>query len=245
MIICHSKKFIFVHIPKAAGMTITKLLMPILTKGDLVISGPSLKILDRPLISDFFEKVRLNQFPYSSILKKKFKLINLEKHSTSLEISSVVGKNIWTNYYKFSFVRNPYDRCVSAFFWMKKNQGRNLRNKNFKRLVQKISSFPDFNYFIKSVEFEQIRKENFLKPMVDYIYDSQNQLIVDYVGKFENVSKELEKLSLHFNLNNDYQTIHVNESRRKKNYRDYYTNDAQRIVKLAYDSDIRCFGYKF
>ena len=226
-------------------MTVTKLLKPILGKGDIVVSGSYIELVGRPLLSHFLNKARSNQFPYGSIFRKSFKIINLKKHSTSLEIRSVFGKNIWNDYYMFSFVRNPYDRCVSAFFWMKNNQGKGFRNKSLGNLVKKISSFPDFNYFIKSVEFEQIRKEHFLKPMVDYIYDSENQLIVDYVGRFEDFSEELERLSFDFNLSTDYRSIHVNRSRRQKSYRNYYTSDTQKIVQLAYNSDIREFGYKF
>lgn len=239
------QKIIFVHIPKTGGMTITKFLISILSNGDIFIAGPYLKICDRPLISDFLHKASSNQLLYNSFISKKFKTINLKKHSTSLEIRSVTGERIWKDYYKFSFARNPYDRYVSAFFWMKKNQGENLRNASVKELVQKIASFSDFSKFIQSDEFNQIREKNLLKPMVDYIHDSQDKLIIDYIGRFENFPKELEKLSFDFNLNSDYKNTHINKSKRYASYRDYYASDIRRIVQLAYDRDIKYFGYEF
>jgi hypothetical protein len=37
------------------------------------------------------------------------------KHITARELRQIVGHRIWDEYYKFSFVRNPYDKLLSEY----------------------------------------------------------------------------------------------------------------------------------
>lgn len=85
MIISHKYKFIFVHVPKTAGISIETALLPALDKNDVV-----------SLSSDVFR-------PH---------IYGLYLHSTINTIAKHVDVN---NYYKFCFVRNSWDRHVSLF----------------------------------------------------------------------------------------------------------------------------------
>ena len=43
-------------------------------------------------------------------------------HSTCSEIKKYIGDDTWNEYYKFSFVRHPFDRLVSFYHFHKSNQ---------------------------------------------------------------------------------------------------------------------------
>lgn len=94
MIICHSRKFIFIHIHKTGGTSVERALDPHLAWNDLILGG-----------SPFGEKI---QQPYA----KKF---GLNKHSSVAEIEAVCGSGILDEYFVFSVVRNPLTRLCSMY----------------------------------------------------------------------------------------------------------------------------------
>ncbi len=97
MIICHSRKFIFIHIHKTGGTSIERALDPHLAWNDLILGG-----------SPFGEKI---QQPYA----KKF---GLNKHSTVADIAAICGNDLIENYYTFSLVRNPLSRMCSLYNYL-------------------------------------------------------------------------------------------------------------------------------
>jgi hypothetical protein len=94
MIICHSRKFIFVHIHKTGGTSIERALDPHLEWNDLILGG-----------SPFGERI---QQAYS----KKF---GLAKHSTVADIERICGRSMVADYYVFSLVRHPLSRICSMY----------------------------------------------------------------------------------------------------------------------------------
>jgi hypothetical protein len=242
MIISHSKKFIFVHISKCGGMTITNELTKILGKGDLIISGPNPIIVGKPIST-----LALRSMRHSPLLSRFFRrdyLFSLKKHSTALDICNVLGKSMWEQYYKFCVARNPYDRLVSAFFWIKKNRGIGLKNKKLKLIAQKVSQVTSFSDFIKSDEFFELARENFLIPISVQIFDETGYCMVDDIVKLESLSSSIQKISL-FEDSRVFDKARKNISNRERDYRIYYDREARNIVTQIYKSDIDLLGYEF
>lgn len=242
MIISYSKQFIFIHIAKCGGMTITNQLSETLNTGDLIISGPNPIIVNKPRLNSLLKKVgRSNLLKYFFY---KHYLFSLEKHSSALKILKAIGEKRWKEYYKFSVVRNPFDRCVSAFFWIKKNKGFGLKDKEFQKNVLKACQFSEFSDFIKSHEFIEITKQNFLAPASNQISDMNMNFIIDDIAKLENLYNDLEKNKL-FSNTKLLKSRYDNSSKRSKNYRIYYDKLAKDIVAETYKNDLDLFDYKF
>jgi len=94
MIINHSYRFIFLHVPKTAGTSITSWLSQFTSWNDIELGGTA-----------YGEAMQ-------EVYGKRFKLY---KHSPAQQVKRVVRDEIWEGYFKFGVVRNPFDRLVSAY----------------------------------------------------------------------------------------------------------------------------------
>jgi hypothetical protein len=167
MIISNSHKFIFIHILKTAGTTITLALDSFLRWNDIALGGTS-----------FGEKLNV-------LYKERFGLL---KHSTALQIKGVVGEAVWSSYFSFTFVRHPYTRMVSFYIWLEQSIARASSD-------AALWSWPTTQAFLESRSFSDfIRNEKFLRsmaarPQIEWLEDSEGRRIVDFVGRFENLEE--------------------------------------------------------
>jgi hypothetical protein len=97
MIICDKEKFIFIHIPKNSGTTMTELLQ---------------KTYEDTKLLMFCERDGIN--------------IGIDKmHLYHKVIDKFIPKNILDKYIKFCIIRNPYDKLYSAWNFIKERHGYN------------------------------------------------------------------------------------------------------------------------
>lgn len=99
MIVNNSRRFIFVHVPKAAGTSVTHELSRFTTFRDLEVGG-----------SKYGEQLQ-------NLYASRF---DLRKHSTGAEIRAKAGPEVWRGFFVFGFVRNPYARAYSLWKFMRK-----------------------------------------------------------------------------------------------------------------------------
>jgi chondroitin 4-sulfotransferase 11 len=202
MPISHKHKCIFVHIPKTSG---TSLEAALGMHGDVDFVGTA------PYV---------NQYPNFDCLFGK----GLQ-HWTALQIKNEI-KN-YDDYFKFTFVRNPWDRAVSAIIFnggFDKNLDLNLTKMEFKERIHTLDmTTPHF------------------KPQLDYITD-RDTLLVDFIGRFENLVKDTKRISEKISF--DIPLKHLMKSKHK-HYTEYYDDEARAIVAELYAKDIEYFGYKF
>lgn len=146
----------------------------------------------------------------------------------------------WNHYFKFSFVRNPWDRMVSL-----------KRFGNFYGINFKNNKIDMSNYFKKFPQIEvdpksKVHNDKF-HPIANAVYLNILNVDLDFIGRFENINEDFEfvcecigaSTSL-LPLKND--TAHQSQH---KHYTEYYDDETREIVSEKYAKDIKYFGYKF
>lgn len=161
-------------------------------------------------------------------------------HATYNYYTKVFNPNEISTYFKFTFVRNPWDRLVSAYFFLKKGGFNNKDKEWFDKELSQYSTFEEF--IIKWLSKENIEKWHHFRPQCSYICDYMGEIKVDYIGYLENINNDFEfiknKLGLKVDLPNNNKSEHAS-------YKKYYTLETQKIVSEIYDQDIKMFGYTF
>ena len=113
MLVSHTKQFIFIHIYKTAGTSVMDVIRPYARLVD------RLAYTNRFTIKFFKIVSRLLGLPYDGM--KSF--TGLRKHAKADEIREKLGEEMYDSYFKFVFVRNPFDFLVSLFFYIKQAKG--------------------------------------------------------------------------------------------------------------------------
>ena len=140
----------------------------------------------------------------------------------------IKGKEIYSenwDYLKFSFVRNPWDRVVSIYQYYK--HGTEPENWEF-RTDDKILE-PTFKEFIFGVRNESHRLYSLVGlPQKDWLFDQDGNQLVDFIGRFEKYSDDVNKLFQKIGCNK--QIGHARKSKRGP-YRDYYDDETRNIIR--------------
>lgn len=228
--ISNKHKTIFVHIPKVAGQSIEVMYL-----NDLGLTWNQRGVL---------------------LLRKKKLFEKGPKRLAHLTAKQYVDLNYidqksFNEYFKFSFVRNPFSRTYSYYKYLG---------------YSNVCSFEYFIEFILTKGFKQ--NHFFFLTQTAYLYDSNGKLLVDFVGKFENLKEDIQKVAKNSGLKN--QTLpFVNKSKGEmkrglgklkspkiwfnlstsntifKDYRKAYNEKTIKIVNNLYQEDLNNFGYDF
>ena len=130
----------------------------------------------------------------------------------------------------FTVVRNPLDRLVSHFCYIKtKNSHYYKKHPNFKSL--QYANFDDYIYLCES------DYKFYLKPQCEFICDNNDNILVEHILKFENLQNDFNKFW-------DLKLLHINKSDRKKDWRSYYNSKTFEITCDYYNRDIKLFNYE-
>lgn len=148
------------------------------------------------------------------------------------------------SFFKFSFVRNPWDRLVSKYFYYK--AGCKKEDVNSLKLFDKIDDFDD--YIVKIYENFNNIQNNYPSHLLCNHFKTQSSFItsqkykLDFLGKFENFNFDLKKIGNIFNVQKSIPYLNFTNH---KNYQSYYNKKTKKIVEELYEEDIKNFDYKF
>ncbi len=139
------------------------------------------------------------------------------------------------DYYKFSFVRNPWDRFVSGYHYVCQRRPE----------ITEVSSHGTFAEFVHafSQEPDKFLKIRYFQPQHIYLTDSSGEMPIDFVGRFERFDEDLKVALKQIGMRRAL-VRHRKQSKRT-DYRDYYDQETQDIVGRVYAKDVDLFSYKF
>jgi len=136
-----------------------------------------------------------------------------------------------SNYFKFTFIRNPWDRFVSIYHY--------LLNTTF-CFKDKI----DINEFARTIF---LTKNNHCKwhclPQYFHLLDEYNNLNIDFIGRFENLQQDFNFVC--DKIRTPQQQLPHENATNHKHYTEYYDDETKQIVSEKYAKDIEYFGYEF
>jgi len=159
-------------------------------------------------------------------------------HFKYLLKEKLISKEFFNNSFKFSFVRNPWDRLVSLYFYFKKYSYNGInRFETFDIFINYI-----YNNKISSIGGYNVKGFSQCNPQTDWIL-LNNKKITNFIGKFENLDNDYDKLCKILNLSK-LKLLHSNRSNHL-NYKNYYNDYLKNIVKKIYLKDIEMFKYTF
>ena len=142
----------------------------------------------------------------------------------------------------FAFVRNPWDRLVSAFFYLNQGGMNASDRRDMKHYIKKYKG--DFKAFVKEAIAEGWALDQLhLKPQVDWICDNDGKLLTDYTGHFETLREDLQIISSKTGV--PFKKLEHRNKSKHKDFRNYYNAEMIEIVAKAYKEDICKFGYDF
>ena len=160
-----------------------------------------------------------------------------EGHRTAAFLRSIF-KDRFTEYFKFCFVRNPYDRLYSSYKFLERG-GVNIHDANaFQKHLIRYKDFEDF--VLHGLSYNLLDEIIHFTPQTIFICDQKDVILVDFIGRFENLEEDFMKLADKLSL--DIALPHLN-STNKISYRDIYTNEMMIKVKEIYKRDFDILGY--
>mgnify|MGYP001073672496 CR=1 FL=1 len=210
MLISYSHRFIFVHIYKVAGSSVRRALGEYAHDPNRLLANRLLRRLGMRITLPFH---RCKEFPV---------------HMQARDIREELPPKVYDRFYKFAFVRNPWDWQVSLYYFMLQNTW-HFQHK----LVGSVSGFDEYMEW-RVTEDKHLQK--------DFVTDENGIQIVDFVGRYERLSKDFLHVCRALNIRASLP--HVNKSSHG-DYRSYYNDRTKRMVEEHFGEDIEFFGYTF
>ena len=142
-----------------------------------------------------------------------------------------VSDSSWT----FGFVRNPWDRMVSAWKW---STGGKMSFRQF--VTTDIKDMDSKLLIVRPLHVMQIRQTQF-----KLLTDKNNDIgLLDHICKFENIDNEVKLIREKLGANTNQPVPHLRATSHK-HYKEYYTDDLVDSVAKEYEIDIRTFKYEY
>ncbi len=207
MIISHRHRFIFVAVPKTGTHSVRQALREHLGEEDLEQVGL------------FVNK----RFPFEELAKIRHGHLSLRQIRPYLQHPS------FEDYFKFAFVRNPFDRFVSYCAFMTREKG------NFSENPQGV---------MEMILFKMKPHDHILfRPQHELLVDDDGRLLTDYVGRVEEMQASYDAICARIGIPGA--TLEQVNSSRRGTYRDYYSPALIDAVAALYRRDLDLLGYEF
>ena len=199
--ISFQKNFLFVHIPRTGGNSIQSILLEYAQEERVALR----------IEQDGIERFGLHNPTYG-----------VRKHSSLAEYRAALGEEQFRGLYKFTCVRNPWDRMISLYF--QPTQQREVWDpRKFRNVVRRALPITEY------LRLDEKKKNSF---------DN-----VDYIIRFENLANDFRVVCSTLGIAMPALPQHNQSSR--QHYTAYYDRDLREFVRKRFACEIKRFGYTF
>jgi hypothetical protein len=230
MILSHKHKFIFIKTTKTAGTSIEVYLSQFCGPDDIITP---ISPVDEKARAELGGKPQNYSLPkqltecstkelfYYVFKGRKPEKILFWNHMPAEKIKESIDLDVWNSYYKFTFVRNAWDRAISRYYW---NLSRNSRKKDLNKSLQMNDPNSNWN-----------------------IYTINDDVAVDFAGRFENIIDDMQAICSRLNLPFGGKLPRTKEKSRitKKPYKEILTPEQAQYIESRCAKEIELFNYKF
>lgn len=206
MIISGLHKFIFVAIPKTGTHSIRRALREHM--------GPQ----DLEQVGLFVQR----QLPIPDLARIG------HGHITLAQLRPYMKADEFQAFFKFAFVRNPFDRFVSYASFITREVG------HFDRDPQKV-----MRHFVANPPMDHI----LFRPQHEFVTDATGQLLTDFIGRVEEMQTSYDEAAGRIGI--PTATLDKVNASKRRDYRDYYDQNLIEGVAKLYARDLELFGYEF
>ena len=207
MIISHRHKFIFVAVPKTGTHSVRQALREQMGEEDI-------------------EQVRLfenKRFPMEELADIR------HGHLTLAQVRPHLPAEDFDAYFKFGFVRNPFDRFISYCAFMTRDQ--DIFERDPKAVMRHL-------LFV-----EPPRGHILFQPQHSFFTDADGKLLSDQVGRIEQMQASYDAICTRIGIPS--RALDKVNSTRRGDYRDYYDQQLIDGVTALYARDLELFDYSF
>lgn len=149
-------------------------------------------------------------------------------------------KRFWS-YFKFSLVRNPWERAWSTYQYLV-NGGNKTSDLSISNELKQFSSFDDF--LISGLGKGNFRSHLLFQPQSNFIVGPDGRPVVDYLGRYESLNDDFAVIAKRLNISTPLP--HSNKGLGSLGVSAAYKKvEAIRVVAEIYKQDIKAFGYSF
>jgi len=169
-------------------------------------------------------------------------------HMPARKIRDQVGQEVWDRYYKFTTVRNPYDKLISYFTARLAKKESYARSKKFKASASRILGLGNPIHRMKGDSHIELF-QSWLKLGGEVIdsdkYKIEDQVCVDFFIRFEHLHEDIRHVCRQLQI--PYDSARLPEfkkgGRKRTALRDYYDEECVEIVKSKYAWELKAFNY--
>lgn len=138
-------------------------------------------------------------------------------------------KKAWERHFKFTFVRNPYERMVSLYLYLtqESEETRDPFSTFVPKLIEGANPYERWRYFADPWP----------------IYTIGDRIAVDFVGRYETLDVDFKSVCDHLNL--PHQTLSHVKAAPRYDFREFYDADTRKLVHRVCEQEIDYFGYRF
>lgn len=218
MLISYRKRFIFFHVAKVAGLSIRDALQE-------HCEEPAHFKIARPT------PVRADGSP--NPLYQAW--ANTVLHAKARDARRELPAEVFDDFYKFAFVRNPWDWQVSMYHFILKNTDHVHHER-----VRKMRDLEEYLEWVVATRNPFARGATKLQK--DMVTDGDGNLIVDFVGRFESLAQDFARVCGKIGV--QAKLPELNRTRHQ-HYTAYYNERSKNLVAEYFKADIELFGYDF